>query len=66
MKANDLAWPASDENEYEARSERNAMELVLNFDDAGRPIGVMALFNRNVPRGEEIGVTYGYGYWAPP
>lgn len=64
MKANDLAWPAPDEVEYNRQSVRNAMELVLDFDRARRPVGVMALMNRDVAPGEEVGVTYGYGYWV--
>lgn len=64
MKANDLAWPAQNAEEYLRQTERNAMELVLNFDSRRHPVSVLAYMTRNVVRGEEVGVTYGYMYWA--
>ena len=64
MKANDRAWPADAPDVYEARaSARNAIEFVLAFE-RGRAAGIRAHFLRDVAPGEEIGATYGWGYWT--
>ncbi len=64
MKANDLAWPAQNMDEYVMQTKRNAMELVLNFDSQRRPVSVVGCITQDIVRGAEVGITYGYTYWA--
>ena len=64
MKANDLAWSAgASRGEYEARLCNNQIELVLAFEH-GRIDRAIAFVNRDIALGDEVGVTYGFGYWS--
>ena len=73
MKANDLAWsPGIDRETYMQRAaRRNKVELILDFGHESegastcrRVVDVCAHVTRTIKYGEEIGITYGYGYWV--
>ena len=65
MKANDKAWSPDVRTalEYYARMHLNSFEFVLDFSNDGRINNVFAIALREIKAGEEIGITYGYGYW---
>ena len=65
MKANDLAWrDGIDEVEYTLRTRANSVDLINGFDKDGKIVTIYAYFRHAVCRGQEIGITYGIGYWS--
>mgnify|MGYP001368684237 CR=1 FL=1 len=64
MKANDLAWRCDiSMAEYEyLTTQKNKIELVIGFRN-GRFERIYALIRQNVTKNEEVGITYGVGFW---
>lgn len=64
MRANDLAWRDGVAAEaYVAATELNQLDLVLGFHPDGRFERVYATLLRDVASEEEVGITYGAGFW---
>lgn len=63
MTANDFAWPSRTQKKYNANSHRNQLEFVMVVE-AGVLMGIAAHFLCRVAKGEEIGCTYGWDFWA--
>jgi hypothetical protein len=63
MNANDFAWPSQTQKKYNANSLRNQLEFVMVVE-AGQLVGIAAHFLCKVAKGEEIGCTYGWDFWA--
>ena len=67
MIANDLAWPAISENEYEKQVSRNKICLLLELSSNSYNnsiIGVKACVTQDIYENEEVGNSYGYGFWV--
>ena len=67
MIANDLAWPAISENEYEKQTCKNKICLLLEFSSKSRLssiIGVKVCVTQDIFQDEEVGNSYGYGFWS--
>lgn len=65
MKANDFGWNDSVRSEahYERNAQRNQLDLIMKVE-RGRVVGVCGVTRRSIANGDEIGITYGYGYWV--
>lgn len=67
MIANDLAWPAISEDEYEKQVGRNKICLLLELSSNSYNnsiIGVKACVTQDIYENEEVGNSYGYGFWV--
>jgi len=65
MYANDLAWPAKNQHQYDTNCQKNHMDMVLVFSNDNQRIvtGVACRILKSIQAGEECGNTYGYEYW---
>ena len=65
MKANDLAYSprVSCQQDYAESIHLNHMELIMRYE-RGALVCACALVTRDIAPGEEVGITYGYGYWG--
>ena len=65
--ANDAAYlPGCTEEEYEQRVEQgvNHGEFVAGIDDSGTHSATFVRFTRGAGSGDEVYLTYGWGFWA--
>ena len=63
MAANDMAWPALNEEIYNKKTINNKLEFVLKIDEKDHVVGICLLALTDIKEGEEIGVTYGWNFW---
>lgn len=66
MMANDLAWPATSEKDYEKNVEKNKICLLLEFSNTATPniIGIKIYVTQDIKKNEEVGNSYGYDFWT--
>lgn len=67
MIANDLAWPATSEEEYETHAYKNKICLLLELSSKCKNnfiTSVKVCVTQDIYENEEVGNSYGYGFWV--